>query len=162
MQHLVSINDMLHRIWLGRTAHGYAIHVGDACWPVSLEDGSVLRFDGAATPVTVAADGDRIHVHIDGAAYELVIHDAVAFHKAEAGGEAHSSIRAPMPGSVVALAVKSGDAVAAGDVLMVIESMKLETTLKASHDCVVEAVNFTIGQSFERDAVLITFTMPED
>ena len=61
-----------------------------------------------------------------------------------------------MPGTVVRVDVAVGDHVATGDPLVVIESMKLETTIRAWHDGTVSAVHVTAGQSFERDAVLVT------
>jgi biotin carboxyl carrier protein len=61
-----------------------------------------------------------------------------------------------MPGSVVDTPVGERDAVAAGDVLIVIESMKLETSLRATQDGLVEQVHFQPGETFERDAVLVT------
>lgn len=63
---------------------------------------------------------------------------------------------APMPGSVISLAVRVGQAVKRGDTLMVIESMKMETTLVAGVDGTVSAVHVQVGQTFERDATLVS------
>jgi len=160
MQHRIAIEDIVHRVWLSRDARGHSLHLGDAQWPVALEGGT-LRFDGKAVPVAVAIDGDRVFVHLDGTAHELVYQNPIAFHAAEAGGPAEDAIRAPMPGSVIATPAVEGDEVAAGDTLIVIESMKLETAVKAPRDGTVEAVRFAVGQSFERDAVLVTLVPQE-
>ncbi|WP_198351193.1 acetyl-CoA carboxylase biotin carboxyl carrier protein subunit [Flavisphingomonas formosensis] len=157
---MIAIEDALHRVWLSRDAQGYVLHLGAQQWPVAL-DGTALRVAGAASPVTIAVDGDRVYVHIDGAAHELVYQSPIAFHAAEAGGPAEDMVRAPMPGSVIATPVTAGDSVAAGDTLIVIESMKLETAVKAPRDGVVETVNFAVGQSFERDALLVTLASQE-
>jgi len=162
MQHLISLGHTLYPIWLGRTARGYVLHVGSEQSSVALENGAVLQFNDTLTPVTVVADGDHIHVHMDGAAYELVVLDPIDFHSTDTDSEIHNSVCAPMPGSVIATPVKAGDAVAEGDTLMVIESMKLETAIKAPRKAMVETVTFSVGQSFERDAVLITLAAPGD
>ena len=64
--------------------------------------------------------------------------------------------RAVGEAEVIAVAAEPGAQVQAGDTLMVIESMKLETAIKAPRDGVVATVTFAAGQSFERDAVLVT------
>jgi biotin carboxyl carrier protein len=117
--------------------------------------------DGVSTPITIAVDGDRIYVHLAGEAHELTYLNPIAFHAAEAGGPAEDIVKAPMPGSVIGAPVARGDAVSAGDILIVIESMKLETAVKAPRNGIVEAVNFAVGQSFERDAVLVTLAAQE-
>ena len=67
-----------------------------------------------------------------------------------------TSARAPMPGVVVALHVAAGDAVGEGDALMVIESMKLETTLVAPREARIQAVHFGVGATFGLKAILLT------
>jgi len=104
---------------------------------------------------TIAADGDRIWIHLDGRSFEIAWQDAVTHYAQEAEGGAEDIARAPMPGVVVALSVTQGAKVTAGETMLVIESMKLETAIKATRDGVVEVVHVTIGQSFERDAPLI-------
>jgi acetyl/propionyl-CoA carboxylase alpha subunit len=160
MQHRIAIDDAIHRLWLGRGTGGYELHLGESAWPVALE-GSTLSVAGVSGPILIAVDGDRVHVHLDGEAHELVYLNPIAFHAAEAGGPAEDIVRAPMPGSVIGAPVAAGDAVSAGDTLIIIESMKLETAVKAPRDGIVEAVNFTVGQSFERDAVLVTLAAQE-
>ena len=61
---------------------------------------------------------------------------------------------APMPGVVVSVAFKPGDAVKEGQPLLVIESMKLETTLSAPRDGVIAEMPFAAGDSFGLKAVL--------
>nr|WP_249815601.1 MULTISPECIES: biotin/lipoyl-containing protein [unclassified Bradyrhizobium] len=63
-----------------------------------------------------------------------------------------------MPGVVVTIAVSPGQPVSAGAALMMIESMKLETIIRSSQDGVVGRIHFKEGESFERDAVLITLS----
>ena len=75
-----------------------------------------------------------------------------------AGGPA--TLRAPMPGKVVKVLCQPGDAVKAGQGLLVIEAMKMENELKAAGPGVVEQVHATPGQAVEKGAVLVTFRAP--
>ena len=50
----------------------------------------------------------------------------------------------------------AGEAVAKGQALLVMESMKMETTLAAPRDGIVAEVRYAKGQTFERDAVLLS------
>ena len=61
-----------------------------------------------------------------------------------------------MPGAVIAVSVEPGATVRRGQALLLIESMKMETTIVAPCDGTVQAVHVTIGQTFDRDAPLVT------
>ncbi len=63
----------------------------------------------------------------------------------------------PMPGLVVSMAVAVGDAVVAGQVLCVIEAMKMENVLKAERSGVVAEVCAAVGDSLAVDAVILEF-----
>ena len=104
----------------------------------------------------VARQGDRLFVHLDGQTYEIDYLPAVKRHAPDAALSASDHLVAPMPGAVIACAVKPGDTVAAGDLLLVIESMKLETPFKVWRDGRVASVHVAQGQTFERDKVLLS------
>jgi biotin carboxyl carrier protein len=70
---------------------------------------------------------------------------------ADAGG----SLRAPMPGAVLAVLVEPGQRVAAGDALMKLEAMKMEHTIRTAAAGVVEVVYFAPGDTVEADAILV-------
>ena len=61
-----------------------------------------------------------------------------------------------MPGNVIKVNVKAGDAVKKGDVLCVLEAMKMEHDIMAPEDGTVATVEVTAGQSVQTDAVLVT------
>ena len=63
-------------------------------------------------------------------------------------------ILAPMPGRVVLVQAAPGDAVVGGDVVLVIEAMKMELALKAPRDGVIADVRVQAGDFVEGDAVL--------
>ena len=70
---------------------------------------------------------------------------------APANGE---TVTAPMPGTILAVNVSNGAAVKKGDVLMVLEAMKMENEIVAPADGTVASVNVTKGSSVETGAVL--------
>jgi biotin carboxyl carrier protein len=165
MRHLIEVEGTLHRVWLGRSNEHYRLFLGNASWPIALEPGkegeATLVFGDRREPLVIAVAGNRVFVQLDGASHDLLLRDPTSFHATEAGGAAEDAVCAPMPGSVIATPVAAGDSVSAGDTLIVIESMKLEMAVKAPRDGVVEAVNFSLGQSFERDAVLAVLSPQE-
>ena len=66
-----------------------------------------------------------------------------------------SQIGAPMPGSIAGVAVKAGQKVRAGDLLLTIEAMKMETGLHADREATVKAVHVTQGAQIEAKDLLV-------
>ena len=66
------------------------------------------------------------------------------------------AVKAPMPGNLIKVNVKVGDAVKKGDVLCVLEAMKMENDIMAPQDGVVASVEAAQGASVATDAVLVT------
>lgn len=117
------------------------------------DGGFVTLLDGRSERLQAVADGDRVWVHWRGRAFALERIDptrSAGAGSAEAAGSAH----APMPGVVVSLLVAPGQTVSEGDALLVIESMKLQTTICAAIDGKVAELPFAVGQTFQRGAVL--------
>jgi pyruvate carboxylase len=80
--------------------------------------------------------------------------DAVPKHpKAEPGNPAH--VAAPMPGMVSSVAVKAGQKVRAGDLLLVLEAMKMETAVHVEHDGTVEEVVTGIGTQVDAKDLMV-------
>ncbi len=79
---------------------------------------------------------------------------AVAAAAAElAAGEV--PLRAPMPGMIISYSVKVGDQVATGDLVCVLEAMKMQNSLPAPASGTVKAINFEPGASVAKDAVIL-------
>jgi len=82
--------------------------------------------------------------------------------KDAAVGSTFGAIRTPMPGKLVKLLVADGEAVAAGQPLLVIESMKMETTLPSPCSGVVEGVGgLHVGAQIEEGQVLLRVVAAE-
>jgi pyruvate carboxylase subunit B len=137
-------------------------------------DGNSILVDGQ--PFVVGFDGDRVLVDdtpydvtleggtaiASGIAYELEIdglEDAVAGPggaPAGAAGAAASegAVTAIMPGKIIRLLVNEGDSVAEGDVVCILEAMKMENELKAPKAGTVKVLHVQRGQDVESGAVL--------
>lgn len=165
MHHAFKIENTEYDLGLSRGAEGYRLHFGGDTIPVNLhveDDGTaVLTVNGRSEKVVVATHGDDVFIHVGGAAYQLRYEHPLDRLAAQSQGGAGDNVRAPMPGSVVAVHANAGDSVTKGQSLLVIESMKMETTIAAPRDGVVLAVQFSVGQTFDRDALLISLQAVE-
>jgi biotin carboxyl carrier protein len=163
MFHKFDLGGVTHELWLATTAIGYHLHVLDA-WsgPVALADEGTgrgkLTVAGISEAVAFAVDGDVIYIHMRGRTRSLRYVDPLRALTSVDADDGHNVARAPMPGTVAALKVAPGDAVTAGTVLMIIESMKLETQIRASQDGIVERLHVKDGDSFDRDTILVTLS----
>jgi acetyl/propionyl-CoA carboxylase alpha subunit len=170
MRDAFSIDGEEHEVWLSREPAGgparYRLHWGGESAPVALEPGhdgaARLRVGDDDVPVLLARRGDDLFVHLDGETWTLRHRHPLVRAAAAAHSHADDEVRAPMPGTVVSVHAVAGQAVARGDALLVMESMKLETTISAWRDGTVEAIHVSAGQTFERDAVLASLVAQED
>ncbi len=110
--------------------------------------------------VSAAEDGSGWQVLLRGDLYGVEVEDerekrlrAAAGASVAATGE--FSLKAPMPGLIVAVAVAEGQAVKKGDILMILESMKMQNELKCPRDGTVARVRVKSGESVEHNQVLV-------
>ena len=107
----------------------------------------------------------KYRVNVNGTSYEVEIEEmtgapaaapvsAPAAAPAPAG--AGEAINAPMPGNILAVNVAAGDSVKKGQVLMVLEAMKMENEIMAPRDGRVTAVAVAKGAAVESGALLCT------
>ena len=75
---------------------------------------------------------------------------------AKSGAAGAISVKAPMPGNIMKVNVKVGSSVKKGDVLMVLEAMKMENDICAPEDGTVASVEVAQGATVETDALLVT------
>lgn len=76
------------------------------------------------------------------------------------GGKAKTKLndlKAPMPGLIVDVLAVQGQTVKKGDVLLVLEAMKMENAIKADHDAVVDSIKVSKGDKVEKGNILIAF-----
>ncbi len=112
-----------------------------------------LRFDGRPLTLYWAADGPTRWVSLDGCTYRL---DPPAPRGGRSGGEAGGAqaVRAPMPAQVRAVQVAAGEAVSAGQTLLLLEAMKMEIRIRAPQAGQVLRLHVAAGQTVEKDQLL--------
>ncbi len=113
-----------------------------------------LRLGGRDCHGDVVIQGETLTVYRNGESHIVRLHDAVA-HAQDEGSDHGGSLTAPMPGKIIAVAVAAGDAVKSGDVLLVMEAMKMEHTIVSPRDGVVEEVFFQPGDQVTDGTELI-------
>ncbi len=115
----------------------------------------VLAIADQTVTATVVRDGEHFHIFSQGMHTDLHYNDVLA-HAGEAEAEG-GRLTAPMPGKIVAVVVKNGQEVKKGEALLIMEAMKMEHTISAPHDGVVEEVLYAVGDQVTEGAPLLNF-----
>lgn len=128
--------------------------------------------EGLGTVALIGVEGNRVDFTVDGVPHHATVarHEEQRFVDGDWGPatlavvprfpepaheEDEGSLHAPMPGKVIRVDVVEGDTVTEGQVLVVMEAMKMEHTLRAPHGGVVSSVRHDAGDQVEADAVLV-------
>lgn len=153
----------VHEIEIVRRKPNLLLRVDGRLHEVAPRDGErdesrdVLMVDGMEFAFTRAfqseGDGETAFVRHEGRTYDVGFIDP----RAESAGHdtSRDEIHAPMPGAVVSVHKKPGEATTRGETLVTIESMKLQTALAAQRDGIVQDILRGEGETFEKDEVLV-------
>ena len=146
---------------VGLTYHtaGWHLDIGGIDVDMSLlaRDGAEMSINLGATSMhgAVRRDGDTFHVFTGGRHFTLAYNDPMAHAgEAEAAG---GRLTAPMPGKVVAVLASKGQKVKKGDALVIMEAMKMEHTIAAPSDGLVEEILYEVGDQVADGAPLLAF-----
>jgi acetyl/propionyl-CoA carboxylase alpha subunit len=132
-------------VWIdGRRHRGQLKPLGDA-WEMTLDD--------RTEKIYVAIHRDEVFVHAFGRGWRTEITDPAIRSALE--GDADDLAAAPMPGVVITISVTPGEAVITGQSLLVIESMKMQSEIVAWRDGVVDRIQVSVGDNFDRGAGLV-------
>lgn len=107
---------------------------------------------------TITVNGNVYDVCVEEGAGAAVASAPAAAPKAAAPAGAQGAVKvsAPMPGKILKVVAAAGASVKKGDVLVVLEAMKMENDIVAPQDGTVVSVNVSVGQSVEPGEVLAT------
>jgi biotin carboxyl carrier protein len=135
-----------------------------------LLDGAKVEVDarrvGGAVSLRI---GDRVHDVLSAGTDEVQIavgaartvatisSDRPGQKRGAAAAKSSKELRAPMPGRIVRILVKAGDAVSAGQPLVVMEAMKMENELRAAAAATIDSIHVAEGASVEGRALLVSF-----
>lgn len=117
---------------------------------------SIIRIGRRAARVFTARLRSSILVAAGPVQFELIPVETRTARRAH--GLATPEVTAPMPGKVVKLPITEGQQVEAGDVLVVLEAMKMETALHAESPAVIKQIRATVGQMVDHGAVLLVLS----
>ena len=121
-------------------------------------DGTIdVELDGKRSRATVVCGAGALTVFAGGDSYRLEFEKPVAIEEEDPSGRLVS----PLPGSVIQVLVSSGETVAKGQVLMIIEAMKMEHTISAPKRGTVGEIYFCKGEQVAEGAQLLEFE-PEE
>ena len=115
----------------------YTITVNGTVYDVTVEEGT-----GASTPATAAAP--------------KAAPKKAAPKPAASAGAGAVKVNAPMPGKILSVKAAVGQAVKKGEVILVLEAMKMENEVVAPEDGTVASIDVAVGDSVEAGAVLAT------
>lgn len=110
-------------------------------------------FDKTSKTVTLRVNGERKEYSVKDRSDELLKKFGIQAFPAPKVNE----LKSPMPGLVVQILVKEGDALAKGDPIVVLEAMKMENVLKAPAEVTVKSIQAEPGKAVEKNAVLVRF-----
>ena len=134
------------------------VKIGERWYTVEIEDLS-------ASPIQVTVDGETIYVEVEGLPQTRSRSPRQSQPKAPRTGPSQARspvprvsdkvIRSPMPGKIMAVTVRPGDTVSAGQEVCVVEAMKMEQSIRASQDGVVKTVHVQPLQQVAADDPLV-------
>ena len=120
--------------------------ISAGAWHVSSGSGAAVVF--------AARDDDACWVHVDGRVHRVEIsRPGVAPRRKTSAGE--HALAAPMPATVLSLVAKVGQAVRAGDTVLMLEAMKMELPVRAPRDGVVAAIHCREGELVQPGVILV-------
>ncbi len=111
----------------------------------------IIAFSDSDKTATIEVDGEKFQIKIEDEYDQLVKKMGLSI----GGGKKLKNIKAPMPGLVLEVMVKSGQAITTGDQLLILEAMKMENVLKAAGDGVVKSIEIKKGNTVEKGQILI-------
>ncbi len=120
----------------------------------------IPAFQSAAADVQTKVAAEKLVAEVNGKRFEILVHapePVVKRHRAKqasAAGASGTGLASPMQGTVVKIAVTEGQQVSAGDLIIVLEAMKMEQPLNAHRDGVIKNLKAVIGETVAAATVL--------
>jgi 3-methylcrotonyl-CoA carboxylase alpha subunit len=125
----------------------------------AVKDGDgVIEVNGVRHEYVAVQDGTTVFLRMAGRTWVV---DLVNPRDAATEGAGADSVSAPMPGLLVSIQKQAGDRVLRGDPVLTIESMKLQLTLEAPRDGVIEKLVCAEGETFDKGATLFEMVQEE-
>ena len=145
----------------GRGLRSFNVYVGDDYYCVEVEESGGkqrTRSAGNTAPIVMRDAGTSRGGGGSGGAGGGAAANGGGSNDAPAGNGSEFTLTAPMPGMVIGYQVGEGDQVQVGDVLVLLEAMKMQNSLTASVSGVIRSIKVAPGTSVEKNQVLLTIS----
>lgn len=163
MKYLTTVNDKTYEIEINDDRQ---VTLNGETFNIDLESMSgqslyTLLLNNQSFEAFVDQGDESWRVLLRGDQYDVSVVDERAARLAKSAGSSSSqsgefNLKAPMPGLIVSVPVSEGQAVKKGDILIILESMKMQNELKSPRDGTVARVRAKGGDSVEQNQVLMT------
>ena len=115
-----------------------------------------------ATVININHEEKTMLINVNGNDYEISIKDKYDLLLQQMGISIKSAaqinnFKAPMPGLIREVMVLTGAEVSKGDILLILEAMKMENALKSPREGKIKKINITVGNAVEKGQILIEF-----
>ena len=120
----------------------------------------IPAFESSAAEIQTRVAAEKLVAEVNGKRFEILVHapePVVKRHRAKqssGGGSSGTGLASPMQGTVVKIAVEEGQSVEAGDLVIVLEAMKMEQPLNAHKSGVIKNLKAVIGETVASGTVL--------
>ncbi len=165
MIHRFQYQDEIYEVELEQHGKCYRMKLGGEQVEFNLldEQPGTLTFMWAGRPVRLvwAVEGDQTWLFLDGCTYVLRKPEP-ASRRRSSTANAQGQVLAPMPAQVRSLEVSSGDRVAAGQPLLLLEAMKMEIRISAPIGGRITELGIQVGQTVSRDELLLVIEPQPD
>jgi biotin carboxyl carrier protein len=164
MKYVTTIGERQYTIEINRDDQ---ITIDGVAYPIDLraidEATFSLLMNNASHEALVEKSNGEIAVQLRGRLYTARVEDERASRLSRSPGGLHAgsgevTIKSPMPGLIVAIAVTEGQAVTKGQTIVVLESMKMENELKAPRDGTISSIKVAPRQSVDQHQPLVVLT----
>jgi geranyl-CoA carboxylase alpha subunit len=159
-----AFGETIHEILISPKTDAYIVRMGDVEYRVLLHNKHDTRLqlslDGQRQELSViSGQNDEFWLHNLDGVFRLVWQNPLPLPKAASAAE--GSLRAPMTGQIVKLSVEIGQHVEKGQLLLIMEAMKMEHRIQAPYSGIVEAIRYQLGESVQQDSVLLALKAHE-
>lgn len=163
MKLVATVGTKTHPVEVMQDNGRYRVTVGDRVWDVdarlTAQGIYSLVIDGVSWVVDVEDQTGACVVDVGGESYTIQVEERtrhiIRTRGGAGGGSGGQTVKAPLPGKITHVAVRAGEAVTAGQALVVIEAMKMENELKAGRSGRVTKLAVAKGARVEKGAVLL-------
>ena len=163
----------------------YISTVGDKEFTIDINDNHNIVIDGQKYPinfqglpgtplfsliincqsydVNIDTAEDLYHVSFKGSIHDVKVEDERTRRLAGLKGSVTGDVgeilvKAPMPGVMVAVPVETGQPVTKGDIVAILESMKMQNEFKAPRDGVISSIRVQVGDKIDQNTIMVTIS----